>query len=341
MTFDSTSRSRIFDPLVRSEIEISSYILPLMNEFNILGHFNIDKASLLSFINDIRTAYSTIINPFHNFHHGFDVFHTSYLFLKQDESTGSVEYSGGSASLQLDPLSIFSCLLAALCHDVAHTGRNNSFEINSQSPLALLHNDDAVLERHHCHTTMSILNTSKNIKILENFGADEKRQFRKYVITAILATDMATHFKLVEDCEKRLLDEANFFDINNADDRLFMVKSIVHCADLGGQTAPWELANKWGSLVIKEFMSQSAMEKNLGIPESPFMLGLEDEMLKNRLQTGFITYVLLPLWDAMTKIFPGMAPHLISLKDNRTKYTEIVDNLQKEKDEKEKLDIVE
>lgn len=40
-------------------------------------------------------------------------------------------------------------LYAALMHDVDHTGRNNMFEINSASKLAIRYNDDSVLENHH------------------------------------------------------------------------------------------------------------------------------------------------------------------------------------------------
>ena len=182
---------------------------------------------------------------------------------------------------------------------------------------------------------MSILNKEQNIKVLNQFSKDEQRTLRKIMIAAILATDMATHFKLIEDCEKRLLDEKRVFDPTNADDRMFIVKSIVHCSDLGGQTCPWELANKWGDLVISEFMCQSNLEKELNLPESPFMLGLECDIQKNRLQTGFITYVLLPLWDTMVKLFPGMGIHLKQLKENRTKYTNLIDRLVKEKGEGE------
>ena len=70
---------------------------------------------LQSFVNDIRDAYDLHKNPFHNFYHGFDVFHTVYLFLKKSSGSGG----GGGAAEKLDKLSIFAALLAALCHDVA------------------------------------------------------------------------------------------------------------------------------------------------------------------------------------------------------------------------------
>lgn len=40
----------------------------------------------------------------------------------------------------------FALILAALCHDVSHTGRTNTFEINSLSNLALRYHDKSVLE---------------------------------------------------------------------------------------------------------------------------------------------------------------------------------------------------
>lgn len=38
----------------------------------------------------------------------------------------------------------FSLIFSGLCHDVAHTGHNNVFEINSLSKLALRYHDKSV-----------------------------------------------------------------------------------------------------------------------------------------------------------------------------------------------------
>ena len=46
-------------------------------------------------------------------------------------------------------LDIFALLIASLCHDADHTGRNNSFEVNKKSPIAIKYNDVSVLENHH------------------------------------------------------------------------------------------------------------------------------------------------------------------------------------------------
>eukprot|EP00741_Cyanophora_paradoxa_P011567 tig00020562_g11175.t1 len=38
---------------------------------------------------------------------------------------------------------VFAALVAAAVHDLGHTGRNNGFEIATQSELALLYNDQS------------------------------------------------------------------------------------------------------------------------------------------------------------------------------------------------------
>lgn len=43
-------------------------------------------------------------------------------------------------------LNKFAVIIGALCHDVAHTGRTNVFEMNSLSSLAIRYHDKSVLE---------------------------------------------------------------------------------------------------------------------------------------------------------------------------------------------------
>ena len=44
---------------------------------------------------------------------------------------------------------MFAALVAAAVHDVDHPGRSNQFLIETSDNLALLYNDNSVLENHH------------------------------------------------------------------------------------------------------------------------------------------------------------------------------------------------
>ena len=46
-------------------------------------------------------------------------------------------------------LDVFTSLISGAAHDMDHPGSNNVFETKTRSKLALLYNDNAVLENHH------------------------------------------------------------------------------------------------------------------------------------------------------------------------------------------------
>ena len=69
---------------------------------------------------------------------------------------------------------------------------NNAFLVSSSSPLAICYNDKSVLENHHAATLFRIL-ASPETNILTTLPPPERRQLRRTVVRAILATDMAHH----------------------------------------------------------------------------------------------------------------------------------------------------
>ena len=46
-------------------------------------------------------------------------------------------------------MEVFAALVGAAVHDVDHPGRSNQFLIETNNPLAVLYNDNSVLENHH------------------------------------------------------------------------------------------------------------------------------------------------------------------------------------------------
>ena len=99
----------------------------------------------------------------------------------------------------------FALLLAALCHDIDHSGRTNAFEVNSYSNLALKYNDESVLENHHSALTFKILCEEK-YNVLCNLEETDWKYLRKYMISNILHTDMKKHFESLGQFDAKMDD---------------------------------------------------------------------------------------------------------------------------------------
>ena len=69
-------------------------------------------------------------------------------------------------------------MLSAVCHDVDHTGRTNTFEVSKYSKVALRYNDESVLENHHSAVSFKILCNEK-YNILAELPEEYFRILRK------------------------------------------------------------------------------------------------------------------------------------------------------------------
>ena len=152
--------------------------------YNFCDTLKIPQETLCDYLRVIEKDYNSE-NPYHNEIHGADVIQTVHSLLQmnlrsqaavfpisnQTQSDG--EYNSAidspkegvpfhrpkqfgedcsianASCLTVQPLECFAVLLAAAVHDVGHPGRNNSFQINRQTNLALEYNDLSVLENMH------------------------------------------------------------------------------------------------------------------------------------------------------------------------------------------------
>jgi hypothetical protein len=92
-----------------------------------------------------------------------------------------------------DPRILFAMVFAALIHDVGHTGVPNSILVEEEDERAILHNDVSVAEQNSLHMAFSMLQQDDfaELKLCICPTPEERRFFRKKVIAAIMATDIA------------------------------------------------------------------------------------------------------------------------------------------------------
>ena len=63
-------------------------------------------------------------------------------------------------------LEVFAALVAAIIHDVDHPGRNNQFLVSTEDSLAILYNDESVLENHHLAVAFELMKASGDKGVL-------------------------------------------------------------------------------------------------------------------------------------------------------------------------------
>ncbi|KAG2471411.1 PDE4A phosphodiesterase, partial [Polypterus senegalus] len=69
---------------------------------------------------------------------------------------------------------------------------------STDSELALMYNDESVLENHHLAVGFKLLQ-EENCDIFQNLSKRQRQTLRKMVIDMVLATDMSKHMSLLAD----------------------------------------------------------------------------------------------------------------------------------------------
>jgi hypothetical protein len=89
---------------------------------------------------------------------------------------------------------LFLILIPAVVHNVNHPGRNNAFQVNSFSELALSWNDISVLVSEHILYAFKCMIQDQGLHFIHNADPSKLHNVRKKMIDAVLHTDMTKHF---------------------------------------------------------------------------------------------------------------------------------------------------
>ncbi|KAL5494444.1 hypothetical protein EMCRGX_G015779 [Ephydatia muelleri] len=259
----------------------------MYTELGLVSEFNINPVTLRRWLVAIQKNYRD--NPFHNFRHCFCVTQMMY---------GMIHL----CHLQrlFSSLEIATLMTAALCHDLDHPGFNNNYQINARTELAIRYNDISPLENHHCAMAFQILDKPEN-NIYVHLSVEQYKQLRAGVIELILATDMAKHSGFMETFKKAV---TGGFDSTNDEHKKLLKVMLIKCCDISNEVRPMEVSEPWVDCLLQEYFRQSDREKLEGLPVAPFMD--RDKVTKATAQTGFIKFVLIPLFEAMKVVFPAL-----------------------------------
>lgn len=298
----------------------SAQLLPIVghifSQFGFLAQFSITPAVFNAWATQVHAEYFD--NPFHNFHHAVDVLQTACVILTR---------FGGSA--YLTSLDQFALCVASLCHDLRHTGTGNAYLVNTRSPLALLYNDQSVLENHHAASTFRILERPA-FNILSSLSQAEYRAVRSRITLGILSTDMTGHFTMIEKFNSFLDEYSKAAGVGidgapvppNAPSALseahrgVIFNVVLHSADISNPAKPWLIQRKWSDAVLAEFFHQGDMERAKGLTISPNCdRETTDQAL---LSLNFVDFLVAPLFVSLRQLLPPVQVSCRIIKENRS-----------------------
>ncbi|XP_063439437.1 high affinity cGMP-specific 3',5'-cyclic phosphodiesterase 9A-like isoform X3 [Mytilus trossulus] len=296
--------------------EMLSLMEHMYHELGLVAEFSINPITLKRWILCVQENYRN--NPFHNFRHSFCVTQMMYGMINQCRLWDHMSRE-----------SLGILMTACVCHDLDHPGYNNTYQINARTELAIRYNDISPLENHHCAIAFKIL-SNPECNIFSNVDKDTFKRIRSGMTMLVLATDMARHGEIMDGFKEKL--ELGF-DYSKKDhmDSLKMV--LIKACDISNEVRPMEVSEPWVDCLLEEYFNQSDREKSEGLPVAPFMD--RDKVTKPTAQIGFIKFVLIPMFETLSKLFPILDETMVEpLRTARDRYESMKE--QNAQDEKEK-----
>lgn len=280
----------------------------------LLGTLQIPARTFLAFSVTLEEHYCRD-NPFHNSLHAADVTQSTHVLLNTP-----------ALDAVFTPIETCAALFAACVHDVDHPGLTNQFLVNSSSELALMYNDESVLENHHLAVAFKLLQND-GCDIFINLHKKQRQTLRKMVIDMVLSTDMSKHMSLLADLktmvETKKVAGSGVLLLDNYTDRIQVLENLVHCADLSNPTKPLPLYKRWVALLMEEFFQQGDREREHGMDISP-MCDRHNATIEKS-QVGFIDYIVHPLWETWADlVHPDAQDILDTLEENRDYYQSMI-----------------
>ncbi len=307
-----------FSPFEWVKVVDRKWILPLMAYHVCIQHdlFSVlDKVAFEAFIQKIQAGYK-MDNFFHNDLHAADIVQMCHYMITQ---------GGIKEVLNLEKQDIAGLMIAAIVHDYKHPALTNGFLQNSGHELAILYNDQAILENFHISESFKLILRNPECNI---FGKDKPwdqlKSIRKRIIECVLSTDMARHFDIVNALQNLITTHQITKGTNNEkvvnkktpatefDSKQFILGACIHATDIGNPARPFHIAEEWTVRVMEEFWRQGDMEKKMKLPVS-FLCDRATVKIPQA-QVGFITGLVKPLFEKMTEIFPKLQPLLINVQ---------------------------
>merc|ERR1719369_2454575 len=302
------------DESIKDQRVLTYTTYKIFQDRDILRTLKIDEKMLISFLMTLEDHYLKSV-PYHNHLHAADVTQSTHILLQSSALRDVFTH-----------LEAMAAILACAVHDVDHPGVTNQYLINTSSELAVMYNDESVLENHHLAVAFKLLQIP-DCDILSNLSQKQRLSVRKMMIDMVLATDMSKHMSLLANLktlvETKKVAGSGVLLLDNYNDRIQVLQNMIHCSDLSNPTKPLTLYVEWVDRLMKEFWKQGDKEREQGLEISP-MCDRENATVEKS-QVGFISFIVHPLWETWAElVYPDAQEILAMLESNRNYYENLI-----------------
>ncbi|XP_053203195.1 cAMP-specific 3',5'-cyclic phosphodiesterase-like isoform X3 [Panonychus citri] len=285
---------------------LTATMYTIFRERDLLKTFKISSKKFVACAITLEEHYLKV--PYHNSTHAADVTQSVHVLL----------LAPALESVFTD-LEILAVLFSAAIHDIDHPGVTNQYLINTSSELALMYNDESILENHSLAVAFKILQ-DESTDIFDKLTKKQRQTLRKMTIDMVLATDMSKHLSLLADLktmvETKKVAGSGFLLLDNYTERIQVLQNIIHCADLSNPTKPLNLYRRWVNMIFEESFMQGDKERAQGLDISP-MCDRHNTVIE-KYQVSFIDYIVHPLYETWADLVnPDAQDILDALEENR------------------------
>ena len=268
---------QVYGKVSQSVFLVGNYLIA---KWEVCKQFDLDETIMGTCFKKIERGYKD--NPYHNACHAADVCHSLIYFINNSE-----------IAKKISGYDLLAILLASLGHDIGHPGLTNRYLIITQHDLAILYNDNSVLENMHASALFTILSQGDS-NVFEDVAVEEALILRRMIIEMILETDMSKHFASVG--RFRSISRKPGIDFEKQEDKFFCLAYALKCADVAHSAKSIDIHVKWTERVTSEFFQQGDIERNRGLEISMFCDRESADVPKG--QITFLSVICKPMYEA-------------------------------------------
>lgn len=105
---------------------------------------------------------------------------------------------------------------------------------------------------------------------------------------------------------------------------------LIHTADYTGNVQKFDISKTWSERINNEFIKQYSEEQQNNLPMTSFYKGLENLKTFSNNEIGFISYIVLPLYQVVNEFLQGQIDIAVdNIEQNKKIWQQICDLDQK------------